>query len=525
MNSKSRISFYMISIIIITTGTISGIMWMDILDTSQNQEVWIEVSKPDNQGLQSAKLDQILIWIKKHNIPIDSLVIIKDDKLVMEEYPSLDEKIVLLQSNSDPKHMIASCTKSITSALVGIAIDKGYINSVNEKVLDFFPDYIDSIGPIDARKEMMTIEDLLTMRTGLDWWQPGSLSPDHSDPNNNGDQMWNSPDFIRYTLSQPMVHNPGEGFAYSGGASHLLSAIIERTTGKSTLEFAQENLFEKIGITDIYWPRAAEGTFVGAGGVLLSSVDMAKFGYLFLNDGKWEGEQIISREWVKNSTSTHHYHSESSGYGYQWWTRPKEGFYYALGANCQRIIVLPNQNMVVVFTANIPTYPDPEMALLDHIINALYDKEEFSKYDFTMNYSPGMRIDERSEISGPLSNSSGYVNVYNGKWPMLKYTVTWKNVSPVMNLQGEVNSYIQDFTSRNPSVDYLRVENVYNSTKDSHEMVYQEFQMIEQETSLWGVISSWYCEETSRSFIFLYYDLDVDLIKNFNNYISSFTCH
>jgi len=511
--------------IIITSGTISGIMWMDILDTSQKQEVWIEVSKPDNQGLQSAKLDQILLWIKKHNIPIDSLVIIKDDKLVMEEYPSLDERLVLLQSNSDPKHMIASCTKSITSALVGIAIDKGYINSVDQKVLDFFPDYIDSIDPIDSRKEMITIDDLLTMRTGLDWWQPGSLSPDYSNPNNNGDQMWNSPNFIRYTLSQPMAYNPGGTFAYCGGASHLLSAIIERTTGESTLKFAQDNLFDKIGISDVYWPRAAEGTYVGAGGVLLSSVDMAKFGYLFLNEGKWEGEQIISSEWVKNSTSTHHYFSETGGYGYQWWTRPEEGFYSAYGANCQKIIVCPNQDMVIVFTANIPTYPDPEMALVTHIMDALNENISYEKFGFSLDYSTGMTVDERSDIYGPLTNTSGRLDVNNHMWPLLKYTVVWETTTSKPDLITNIDNYISDFRARNSLIDYLRIGPIFNSTEGQHHRSYQEFKMIQQGDPFWGVISSWYCDDTNRSYIFLYYNLDVNIVQNFKEYISTFTCH
>jgi len=490
MNSRSNLVFYLLSTLIIASGITTGLLWnLNIMGAQQTQDNWIEISEPDDQGLRSTKLDQILSWIKKHNFAIDSLVIIKDDKLVMEEYISLDENLVQLRSHSDPKHIIASCTKSITSSLIGIAIDKGYISSVNEKVLSFFPDYVDSIGPIDSRKEMMTIEDLLTMRSGLDWWQPGSLSPDYSNPNNNGDQMWNSPDFVQYTLSQPMAYNPGEAFAYCGGASHLLSAIIERTTGVSTFKFAQDNLFDKIGINDIYWPQSPKGIYVGAGGVLMTPIDMAKFGYLFLNEGKWEGEQLISAEWVKNSTSTHHYHSESSGYGYQWWTRPKEGIYSAYGANCQKIIVCPEQNMVIVFTANIPTYPDPEMALVTHIISALDEKETYNKVGFSLNYSAGMIIDERSDIYGPITNTSGMVDINTHMWPFLKYTVVWDSMTSEPSLIDTINGYIMNFKSRNPSIDYSSVGNIFNATKGTHNPVYQEFKMIEQGTPLWGVIS------------------------------------
>jgi len=525
MAQASKSIFLSLCFCIIISGLTSGLLWTNSLVIPSNQENWIDVSSPDEQGLDSSKIDQIIVWIRKNNFAIDSLAIIKDDKLVVEEYISLNENILQLQSHSDTKHQIASCTKSITSALIGIAIDKGYINSVKDTVLDFFPDYIDSIGIVDARKQSMTIEDLLTMRTGLDWWQPGSLSPDHSDPGNNGKQMWNSPDFIEYTLSQPMVNNPGEVFAYCGGASHLLSAIIERQTGLSTLEFAQENLFGPIGITDIYWPRASEGTYVGNGGVRLTTVDMAKFGYLFLNNGYWKGKQIISSEWVNNSTKTHHSFNSYNGYGYQWWTSPETGYYYALGAYCQRIIILPEQNMVVVFTANIPTYPDPEMALLQHIVSAIDDKETYSKFNFTMNYSPGMVLDERSDISGSVTNTSGQLDINSNMWPLLKYTVVWESSTSEPSLISNINDYIMNFKSRNPLIEYSSLGDIFTTTKDTHELAYQEFKLIEKGTPLWGVISSWYCEETSRSFIFLYYNLDVDLLPNFEEYIDSFNCH
>ena len=317
MKQVSKGTFLFISICIIISSLTTGLIWTNSLHIPSHQDEWIEKSNPNDQGVSSTKLDQIVSWIKKYNFAIDSLAIIKDDKLIFEEYISLDQNFVNLRSNSDTKHQIASCTKSITSILVGIAIDKGYIHSVRDNVLDFFPDYLDSISPIDPRMQMMTIEDLLTMRTGLDWWQPGSLNPEHNNPDNNGNQMWNSPDFIAYTLSQPMAYTPGEVFSYCGGASHLLSAIITRQTGKSTFAFAQENLLDPLGITDIYWPKASEGTYVGAGGVRLKTIDMAKLGYLYLNNGSWNGRQIVSTEWVVNSTKTHHYFNDEIGCGYQ----------------------------------------------------------------------------------------------------------------------------------------------------------------------------------------------------------------
>ena len=117
--------------------------------------------------------------------------------------------------------------------------------------LDFFPDYRENIENLDDRKENMRIVDLLTMRTGLDWWQPGSLSPDHDDPTTSSAEMYSSSDYIKYILNTPMVSNPGELFSYSGGASHLLSAIIQRISDLSTLDFAKKYLFTPLEIKDL----------------------------------------------------------------------------------------------------------------------------------------------------------------------------------------------------------------------------------------------------------------------------------
>jgi CubicO group peptidase (beta-lactamase class C family) len=470
-----------------------------------NNEIWQQVSDPDKHGIKSTKIDQIVKWIDKHSVAVDSLLIVSNGELVVEKHLSFDENLNQLLSDRDKKHLIASCTKSITSALIGIAIDKGYIKNIYEKVLDFFPDYLDTIDNLDSRKEMMTIEDLLTMRTGLDWYQPGSLSSDYFNTEADHSQMYNSPDYIAYTLSQPMTSTPGTGFAYCGGASHLLSAIIERTSGKSTLAFAQEYLFRPLGITDVYWPKASEGTYIGGGGVRMTARDMAKFGYLYLNNGSWNGDQIVSKEWVINSTKTHHLFRENMGYGYQWWTYPQTGVYAAFGAYCQKIFIIPEQNIVVVFTANIMNPPDPEFGLLLHILSSSDNYQTFSGYGLKLNYTTGMIPDERTDIVGPVTNLSGRIDINTHTWPLLKYTIEWDTMETSSDLNELMENYLTNFKIRNPAISVVRKGSVITSLKDNHEMVYQEFKMIEQGTDIWGIISY--------------------LVKNFENYVSSVSCH
>jgi CubicO group peptidase (beta-lactamase class C family) len=151
-----------------------------------------------------------------------------------------------------------------------------------------------------------------------------------------------------------MQYEPGTVWYYNGGCSHLLSAILTSTTGNSTLNFAFEHLFTPLGITDVIWPRDPQRIYYGGQDIWLNSHDMAKIGYLFLNNGTWDGEQIISKEWIINSTQTSFVFNEDEGYGYQWWTYPGEfSGYFAYGYNEQKIIILPKEDLVVIFTAEL----------------------------------------------------------------------------------------------------------------------------------------------------------------------------
>jgi CubicO group peptidase (beta-lactamase class C family) len=240
-----------------------------------------------------------------------------------------------------------SCTKSVTSALVGIALDQGHIQSVEQPVLSFFPER--TVANLDARKEAMKLEHLLTMTDGLDWVRKDVRFTSSGDTT---PEMTRSRDWVQFTLDRPMAEEPGTRWNYNSGASHLLSATIQETTGMTALEFAEEHLFGPLGISGAVWGRDPQGRNYGAAQLHMTAHDMAKFGYLYLNDGLWDGKQIVPAGWVEASTTNH---SPTPGvcYGYQWWVMPWAGYYSAIGARGQYIVVLPELDMVVVFTSDL----------------------------------------------------------------------------------------------------------------------------------------------------------------------------
>lgn len=293
-------------------------------------------SSPEQQGMISGKLADMLAFVKNRGYAIDSITIIRNGYIVTDAYFYPFSKAL--------KHRLHSCTKSITSALVGIAIDQGYIEGVNQPVLAFFPNR--SFRDLDHRKKSMTLEHLLTMTSGLncrDTWiyRNAGLF-----------EMIASDDWTQYVLDLPMVAPPGEKFEYCNGVSYLLSAIVQETTNMKTLDFARKHLFGPLGITDVRWRTSPQGVGIGWGKMLLKPHDMAKIGWLYLNEGRWNGKQIVSKAWV--SASTHGYIGAFpyERYGYQWWAE-SQGYYMAVGKHGQYIFVVPDKNLVAVFTSNL----------------------------------------------------------------------------------------------------------------------------------------------------------------------------
>jgi CubicO group peptidase (beta-lactamase class C family) len=242
---------------------------------------------------------------------------------------------------------MASVTKSFTSTLIGIAIGRGHITGVEQPVLELFPGR--SVASVDARKRAMTLEDLLTMSSGLD-----------CDAGNNEItliRMRMSPDWVQFMLDLPMRDDPGSRFEYCSGGSYLLAAIVGESTGKSALEFGRQHLFGPLGIADVSWPVDPQGVHNhGWGDLYVGPHDMAKLGLLYLHGGLWDGEQLLPVGWVEAVTRKHVsfflrrlLRQDFDGYGYQWWIG-SSGFYAARGRGGQRIYVIPGLDMVIVFT-------------------------------------------------------------------------------------------------------------------------------------------------------------------------------
>ena len=286
--------------------------------------------------MDSDLLSEMLMKIQEQNYEIDSVTIVRNGYMVADVriYPfSLSEK-----------HNIYSCIKSVVSALIGIAIDQGHIEGLQQPVLSFFPQR--AIADREAYKEAMTLEHLLTMTTGF------KCQDSYVYRWSGLNQMRESEDWVQFVLDLPMEGEPGVRFEYCNGSSFLLSAIIQETTGMSANEFAEEHLFSPLGISDVDWSANPQGISVGYSDLRMHPHDMAKIGYLYLNDGWWDGKQIVSSEWVKASTSKYISATLEDGYGYQWWV-DGSGVYLALGYGGQFIFVIPEKAMVVVFTSSL----------------------------------------------------------------------------------------------------------------------------------------------------------------------------
>lgn len=232
-------------------------------------------------------------------------------------------------------------------------------------VLDFFPDR--QFKNTDARKKAMTLEHLLTMTSGMecqDNWRYGWVGLS---------AMLNSPDWVQNVLDRPMSEAPGQNFEYCNGASFILAAILEKSTGMKALDFARKYLFGPLGMGDITWNASPKGINAGYAGLWMHPHDMAKVGQLYLQKGRWDGVQVVPAAWVERSTTAHvAARSLFSHYGYQWW-RDRDGIYSGLGHGGQYILVVPKHNLVAVFTGDLkgPTIGMPRGLLRGKIFDSI----------------------------------------------------------------------------------------------------------------------------------------------------------
>ncbi len=267
-------------------------------------------------------------------------------------------------------HTLQSITKSITSLLIGIAIDQGKISNTDVLLLDYLNDF--DLSQIEEPMKKATLQDLLKMKLGMRWHEIGT--PD-TDPSNNIASLEQSSDWIQYTLNQPMDTLPNTKWVYNSGASQLMSVIIKKSTGMHLDEYAEQFLFKPLGIKDYHWKRSPKGFPDALGGLYLESEDLAKIGQLVLNKGVWDNQQIVSTKWIEESTSRL---SDSTqvldfGYGYQWWRPDFEALdvIAGFGYGGQSLIIIPELDIVcVTYSWNVfgEDVDDIRMSIIPSII-------------------------------------------------------------------------------------------------------------------------------------------------------------
>lgn len=263
---------------------------------------------------------------------IRSLVIVKDGKLMAESYPRT------LADRNEP-HQLWSTTKSFISMLTGMAIDKGYINSVSDSVFTYIPEYIQYAYP---ELKPLTIEECLTMRSGIDYsnddWEEEELLACVPD------------ELTRYIVERPMKAKPGAEAVYKNSDPQLLVKVVANATKTDFVEFAEQNLFTPLGITNYFWSRNKDNTPYGGFGLWLTPRDLAKVGLMLLNNGQYNNRQIISDNFIKAATTTKTVLYEKD-YGYLFWIDHSERYFWTWGAGGQYIFVVPEKSLVVVITS------------------------------------------------------------------------------------------------------------------------------------------------------------------------------
>jgi len=300
------------------------------------------VSTPEEQGLDPELVAE-LYYTASQLETIYSLLVFKNGYLVAEDYFN--------GGAPDKQSKIQSVTKSITSALVGIAIEEGFIESVDQKMMDFFPELKSQIT--DSRKNEITIQQMLQMRAGYPWEES---TPELMELLFSG--------FHNDTLVHvPLVRDPGSDSEYSNLTSHILGMIVARACGTDLKSFAIEHLFGPLGIEPGFWQQDWDGNYLGFADLDLSSTDLAKFGLLYLNEGKYNGKQIVPAKWVEESLQTYSKKTwkfrvgrnwGDNGYGYQWWSIKAGDYHYnmAWGHGGQQIILIDELDLMVVLLAD-----------------------------------------------------------------------------------------------------------------------------------------------------------------------------
>ena len=354
---------------------------LEVEISSNKTDDW-SISSPENKGVDVAVLEELHQEFEngKHGY-IDSFLVIKEGDIIFERYYDVNyialtkfskfEQTKIMQKNygdlataqynyhdtdwhpfyrNTKLHTIQSVSKSVTSALFGIAISRGEIADLDAKIVGYFPQYKSLVS--DPVKQSITIRDLLTMTAGIKW---DEFTHAYTDPSNDAASMESSDDWLRFILSPPMEDEPGHRFVYNSGITILLSHILQTSVNMSVDEYARKYLFEPMRINNFFWKKTPTDLTDTEGGLYLSSRDFAKIGLLYLNNGRWQHNQILPEGW-DTSTMTPAADTGYSGnqYGFQWWLAPYPGgqenrMYSGSGYGGQYLLIIPQLHLIMVF--------------------------------------------------------------------------------------------------------------------------------------------------------------------------------
>ena len=343
----------------------------------------------DSVGVDSDRLASMTAAIRAApELGVHAILIERDGSLIYEEYfDGFDERggqpLGKVSMTMETRHDLRSVTKSVVSALVGIARAEGAIAALDQPLIAWFPEYPEADTP---ERRRVTLAHALSMTSGFEWNEDVT----YTDPRNDETRMNRNPQPLRFALTRPFAGDPGRAFKYNGGLAQAMAAVVQRATKTPFQEYARAKLFEPLGITDVEWIGTLADMPSAAAGLRLRPRDLAEFGSLYLHGGGWNGKQVIPGDWIEHSTRRHvRLPSPGTaadavgelGYGYFWWyacnptpAGPTEAR-FAVGNGEQRIIVSPGLNMVVTVLAgryNDPTAAGlPRRIMREHVIPAV----------------------------------------------------------------------------------------------------------------------------------------------------------
>jgi CubicO group peptidase (beta-lactamase class C family) len=321
-----------------------------------------QTSTPEQQGMDSGKLADMMDFIQAQAINLHSLLVIRNGYIVLEAYAN--------PYGPQVRHTVESNTKSIIGGLIGIAIEQGKIQNAEQRMVSFFPERM--LRNSGGQKEAINLDHLLTMTSGLDC----------ADNSPAAQEMYTQANWVGYLLDLPVITAPGEKWAYCSGSAHILSAVLQEATGSTARDYANQNLFQPLGISEVNeqdWMPDPKGISNGIAGLYLTPRELAKFAFLYLQRGRWEEKQVLPATWIDGSTQGRvdiGKDDYSAGllrqFGYLFSIFPEQKFYGYLGMAGQDLFVVPEKNLVIVFTSGLKAGEEGHLLplLTDYILPA-----------------------------------------------------------------------------------------------------------------------------------------------------------